>query len=336
MTPTDSLPDVTIWFPDVSNYTPVPIQAGTVVVIARATLSSSYADPHYQTFKRQAGDVGAFFCAYHWLNHGNIQAQAQWAYGHVGDTSLMLDCEDVAGNTGYAGAITTGDIMSFVDTYRALGGTIHMIYLPHWYWQDTMGSPSLSFFPKYDLYLCASEYRAYSDTNWPAAYGGVAPTQWQYTDSYVYGGQACDFNAYRGDVDGYVAMMSPAPVARSREEYEMQLPQGFAFDENQKQIDGGPIVADGLPTVAGGRGWLTFFTDFGQDHGVRLRVAIMGQNGWRYIEYNDLAASGGRLSIPLESGDQGYSVGRAKMSADDGNDFAPVGVLVSPDVPYSS
>src|SRR2546429_6289331 len=105
---------MTIWFPDVSNYTPVPIQPATAVVIARATLSSSYADPHYQTFRQQAAAVGAFFCAYHWLNHGNIQAQAQWAHSHVGSTPLMLDCEDVSGNTGYAGSITTGDIMSFV------------------------------------------------------------------------------------------------------------------------------------------------------------------------------------------------------------------------------
>lgn len=224
---------MTIWFPDVSSYTPVEIQAGTVAVIARATLSSTYADPHYQTFKEDAINKGAFFAAYHWLNHGNITAQARWCYQHVGVLPLMLDCEDVPGNDGYAGPITIGDIQNFVNTYRAMGGVVHMIYLPHWYWQENMGSPSLTWMGNYQLHLCASDYRTYDETKWPAGYGGIIPTQWQYTSSFPYGGELCDFNAYRGTLNEYIALMEGNPMAGSG----ITLKWGETLDDYLSRIE---------------------------------------------------------------------------------------------------
>lgn len=205
---------MTIYFPDVSRYnSAVDIQPGTVVVVARATLSDSYADPSYQRFKLEASNVGAFFVAYHWLNHGNIQAQAQWAYDHIGQTPLMIDAEDVAGNTGYNGAITVDDIVAFVNEYRMLGGVVFLVYLPHWYWQGHMQSPDLTPLVNVGLHLVSSNYTTYSDTGpgW-TAYGHMSPEEWQYTDALPYGGSAVDFNAFRGTVEQFEQLAIGSPV----------------------------------------------------------------------------------------------------------------------------
>lgn len=196
---------MTIFFPDVSVYNQGdPVLPGTVVVVARATLGSSYADPAYENFKAQANAVGAFFVAYHWLNHNGWVGQAEWAYQRVGpDTPLMLDCEDMPGNTGYAGALTVNDILGFVTAYRQLGGICNLVYLPHWYWQGHMGGPDLTPLVKAGLHLVASEYRTYDDKKWPTAYGSMNVEEWQYTDNMPYGWAHVDFNAYQGTVDQF-------------------------------------------------------------------------------------------------------------------------------------
>jgi len=193
---------MTIFFPDVSGYNGgLRIQPNTVAVGARATLADRVADASYTGFRQQAATLGALFFAYHWLNHGNAAAQAQWCFQHVGGTPLMIDAEDVAGNTGYAGPLTVQDILAFTTAYRALGGVVHLVYLPHWYWQNDMGSPDLRPLAAAGLALVSSNYATYSDTGpgW-APYGAVTPTIWQYTDKLPYGGQAVDFNAFRGSV----------------------------------------------------------------------------------------------------------------------------------------
>jgi lysozyme len=199
---------MTLFFPDVSEYdTGIQFPFNTPVVMARATLSSSVADKFYPVVKDQAKKESAFFAAYHWLNYGNLVAQAHWAFDHVGkDIPLMIDAEDVSGNTGYAGPLTVDNILGFCGIYRSLGGICNLVYLPHWYWKDHMGSPDLTPLIKIGLHLVASEYRSYSDTNWPIGYGGMAPEIWQYTDHQLWGGKYIDFNAFKGTVDAYMKL----------------------------------------------------------------------------------------------------------------------------------
>jgi Glycosyl hydrolases family 25/Putative peptidoglycan binding domain len=196
---------MTIFFPDLSVYSKnYVVKAGTPVVMARATLSTSYTDPTYAGFEGQADHVGALFVAYHWMNHGNITGQVQHARSVVGDTPLMLDVEDLNGNTGYSGVITVEDIQNFIAIYRVAGGKLPLVYLPHWYWQDHMGSPNLSWMTDMQVGLVSSNYPSsgYSDSGpgW-APYGGIAPVQWQYTASPV------DMNAYKGDLASYTALV---------------------------------------------------------------------------------------------------------------------------------
>jgi hypothetical protein len=196
---------MTIFFPDVSSYTPNVDPAAYPILLARATLSSSVTDQSYATFKAKAAAAGTVFVAYHWLNHGNLQAQAQYCFSVVGPgVPVMIDAEDEAGNTGYNGPLTVADITGFAGAYRALGGTASLCYLPAWYWSGAMSMPDLSPLNVAGLHLVSSNYPSAGYTEdgpgW-APYGGVTPVQWQYTSTPI------DLNAYRGSVDDYRRMV---------------------------------------------------------------------------------------------------------------------------------
>lgn len=198
---------MTIHFPDLSQYDSVNVQPGTPVVLARATLSASIADTEYIRFESEAASAGSVFVAYHWLNHGNLAAQADWAFQHVGPSvPLMMDCEDTPGNTGYNGHLTVPDVLGFADAYRGLGGLCHLGYCPHWYW----GGFDLTPLTGAQVGLVSSDYsQPYSDNGvgW-LPYGGVLPVQWQYTNSQPYGGGSVDFNAYQGSVQEYIRLVT--------------------------------------------------------------------------------------------------------------------------------
>ena len=197
---------MTILFPDVSSYTPNVDPSKYPAVIARATLSSSYTDPTYATFKAKA--AGSVFAAYHWLNHGNLQAQAKHCFNVVGPgTPVMIDAEDKAGNTGYNGPLTVDDLLGFAAEYRALGGTVSLAYLPFWYWSGAMGAPHrLDELQAAGLHLVSSNYpnAGYTSTGpgWATYYPGAPdPVQWQYTSTPI------DMNAFRGTVQEYAALI---------------------------------------------------------------------------------------------------------------------------------
>jgi hypothetical protein len=194
---------MSIFFPDVSGFQDgLRIQPGTVALLAKATEGSTFTDGAYRDFRAQAARVGAVFGAYHFL-WGGTAGEARHCFQVVGSTPLMMDIENTAV------ALTLDDVLSFVRNYRALGGVVHLAYLPHWYWEGTMGSPSLVPLARLGVSLVASNYTTYSDTGpgW-APYGGVAPVQWQYTDALPYGGMAVDFNAFRGGVADYRALLT--------------------------------------------------------------------------------------------------------------------------------
>lgn len=198
----------TIFFPDVANYQRgLTIQPGTVFVWAKATEGTTYKDDTYLGFKAQAAKVGAHFGAYHFLHAGNGSAQADHAFSVVGHgVPLFLDVEPTG--TSYP---TIADVKAFTARYRALGGTIEVMYYSKWYWAN-QGSPSLA---PAGLKLIAAGYPAgYSDgdANWNP-YGGLTPFQWQFSDSFEYGGYRVDFNAFKGTLDEYLVAVGAEVVA---------------------------------------------------------------------------------------------------------------------------
>jgi len=201
---------VTFFYPDLDSYVHVTLEPNTLVVCARATLSRSVVDPLYAFYKAEAARVGATFIGYHWLNYGTETAQAQFCFSHVGpDVPLMIDAEDVAGNTGYNRPLTVNNINAFADAYRLLGGRVNLAYIPHWYWQGNMGSPDLRPLEANGLHLVSSNYATYRDDGpgW-APYGGVTPVVWQYADNHPYGGGLVDFNAVRMPYNEFLQLLT--------------------------------------------------------------------------------------------------------------------------------
>jgi len=184
---------MTVRYPDVSGFQAGLSLAGAALVVAKATEGGTFTDASYAGFRAQAGRLGVPFAAYHWINGTAAATQAAHAFAVIGSgTPVMWDAE--------ATGATVGQILAVTAAYRRLGGRATLCYLPHWWWQQ-IGSPDLRPLAAAGLALVSSNYPAagYSDTGpgW-AAYGGLTPAIWQYTDTALFNGRRVDFNAYRG------------------------------------------------------------------------------------------------------------------------------------------
>jgi peptidoglycan hydrolase-like protein with peptidoglycan-binding domain len=203
---------MTIFYPDVSGYQAGISFAGCAIAMVKATENNNYTNPDYTAAKVRAANAGAYFCAYHFLHAGNGAGQASFAYGRVGSgVPLMIDFEPAYNANGtIASAPQISDAVDFINEYRALGGTVYLVYLPHWYWQGDLGSASLASLIGLGMLLVSSDYTGYSDTGpgW-AAYGGMTPIIWQYTSSATLNGVTnVDFNAYLGTLGQFQSQVS--------------------------------------------------------------------------------------------------------------------------------
>lgn len=205
---------MTLYYPDVSSFQSGVSFSGAPAACVKCTEGTGYVSPDYGPAKSRAAQAGALFFAYHFLHAGSAAAQAAHCHGVAGSTPLMLDWEATTGsNPGMA------DAEAFIDEYRRLGGTVNLAYLPRWYWSGTLGSPSLSPLASRKVGVVSSSYSAYSDdahaVGW-LPYGGITPSVWQYTDSHNFNNHFCDFNAFRGSLDQFRALVTggaPAPPA---------------------------------------------------------------------------------------------------------------------------
>ena len=203
---------MTIFYPDVSGYQAGISFSGCAIAVVKATENNNYTNPDYAAAEVRAANAGAYFCAYHFLHAGNGAGQASYAYGRVGsEVPLMIDCEPTYNANGtIASAPQISDAVDFINEYRALGGTVRLLYLPHWYWQGNLGQASLSPVIDLGMLLVSSDYTGYSATGpgW-AAYGGMTPVIWQYTSSASLNGVAnVDMNAYQGTLADFQTQVS--------------------------------------------------------------------------------------------------------------------------------
>jgi peptidoglycan hydrolase-like protein with peptidoglycan-binding domain len=203
---------MTIFYPDVADYQAGISFSGCVIAMVKATENIDYTNPDYAAAKVRAANAGAYFCAYHFLHAGNGAGQASYAYSRVGSgIPLMIDFEPTYNSNGtIASAPQISDAVDFINEYRALGGTVHLLYLPHWYWQGNLGQVSLSPVIDLGMLLVSSDYTGYSDNGpgW-AAYGGMTPAIWQYTSSAALNGVSnVDMNAYQGTLADFQSQVS--------------------------------------------------------------------------------------------------------------------------------
>lgn len=186
----------TLHYPDIASFQAGVNFSTTYAVVAKATEGLSYANPYYNSFKAQAARENVFFCAYHFLHHGNAAAQCQHYFSVVGHgVPGMVDVEPTGGSLP-----TVEDAVEFLNECHTLGIAVYLTYLPHWYWSKVLGSPSLAPLANIHQRLATSDYTTYSDTGpgWQG-YGGLEVATWQYADNIAYGGSpAVDFNAFKG------------------------------------------------------------------------------------------------------------------------------------------
>jgi len=208
---------MTIFYPDVSSYQAGISFAGCVIAMVKATENNDYTNPDYAAAKVRAAHAGAYFCAYHFLHGGNGAGQASYAHGVVGgEVPLMIDFEPTYNSNGtIASAPQISDAVDFINQYRSLGGTVYLLYLPHWYWAGNLGQASLAPLVDLGMLLVSSDYTAYSDTGpgW-APYGGMTPAIWQYTSTATLNGVSnVDMNAYQNTLADFQAQVTTGALA---------------------------------------------------------------------------------------------------------------------------
>jgi Putative peptidoglycan binding domain/Glycosyl hydrolases family 25 len=244
---------MTIFYPDVASGQTGVSFSGAPIAMVKATEGTNYTNPDYGPAKLRAKEAGAFFCAYHFLRAGNGAGQADHAFSVVGSTPLMLDVETETLN-GVTSTPSVTDAAAFVSQYRALGGVIHLLYLPRWYWQS-LGSPSLAPLIGLGLLLVSSNYTTYSDSGpgW-ASYGGMVPVIWQYTSSGTLNGvHPVDFNAYRGTLANFQSQVTTGaqpgsgPMLQESEPMLQEADTGAAVKTLQTRLNawGAALAVDG-------------------------------------------------------------------------------------------
>jgi len=224
---------MTIFFPDLSHYK-APSLNGAVALITKATQGTSFVDSTYAGFRQEASKLGIPFAGYHWIDTSDLGAQAANAFRAMDSIPCMWDAE--------AAGATIPRLVDLTKRYRALGGNPRMVYLPHWWWQDHLGSPSLQPLADLGLVLVSSAYPAagYSDTGvgWNS-YGGMSPTIWQYTDAQLFNGVSVDFNAFKGTVD------------QLRTLWGLYKPEDDMASEWHEGDESGAFLTQGNPGYAG-------------------------------------------------------------------------------------
>ena len=225
---------MTFWYPDLSHFDDVSIEDNTVAVAAKATHGTSFVDSAWTKFRDQARQKNAFFFSYHWLNHGNARAQADYYLNQIGPQyPVMIDAEDTINNTGFDGYNTVEDSLEFADEIRKGGGACNLAYVPPWYWLGPMNRPDMTPFNAAGLHVVSSYYTSYSD-NGPGwnPFGGISPYVWQYTNALAYGNGTCDFNACRDTVDNFIRVVGSKTVSQPTPPYVPGTPS-----EDQRSAD---------------------------------------------------------------------------------------------------
>jgi hypothetical protein len=208
-----------LFYPDISSGQGAMDLHGVHAVCIKRTEGTYYLNPDYGAQVAQANAAGAFHFAYHFLTDEDPQAQAQFCFASVGQNVAVMADVETQPQTGSKPSLAQN--AAFVTQFRRLGGTIHVNYLPRWYWDSVWGQPDLKPLRDLGLALVSSDYSGYSTNAGWAAYGGWAPTIWQYSDRVSLHGQQVDFNAFLGSgatdvptlVDEFKAVVTTGKLA---------------------------------------------------------------------------------------------------------------------------
>lgn len=154
---------------------------------------------------------GLLSIGYHYLDDGNPDGQARTFAGQLAVAGVpgMLDIEQGSGDI--------NNVRAFLNACQVHGADVRLLYFPHWYWQDHIGSPDLTGLPPLwaSSYVGGSGYASnlytgVSDSHW-TGYGGGNVEILQFTDQALVAGQRIDADAYRGTREQLAALIGGAP-----------------------------------------------------------------------------------------------------------------------------
>jgi hypothetical protein len=185
-----------LFYPDIYDGQGAMDLSGVYAVCIKRSEGTYYSNPVYAAQVAQAQAAGAFHFAYHWLTNEDPAAQAQYCFDLVGTGVAMMVDVETQPQTGAQPSLEQN--VTFVKSFRGLGGIVYLNYLPQWYWSSVWGSPDLTPLKDLGLVLVSSDYVGYSSGAGWAAYGGWTPTIWQYSSTVPLHGQQVDFNAFLG------------------------------------------------------------------------------------------------------------------------------------------
>jgi hypothetical protein len=279
-------------------------------ILAKTTEGTYYTDRNYQGWRRQAAQLGKLFCWYHFLSGEDAHAQVQHTIANVGDAGLpgMLDVEPEGAFTP-----TLAQTLAYVDAAHAGGLLLRLVYLPEWVWRK-MGAPDLRPLAARGVYLVSSAYpggsgsavQEYPGDGAPGwlPYGGLTPLLYQFTDNARDGGQALDFNAYRGTAASLAASLAGStPTSNSGDPmatYTMSA--GWQADYPdvapalEQHIPVGTVIDDG---DAAAYAMIRSFVAAERAAAIEAKVdALAAKLGAPTVDVNGLAAALGPLLHP--------------------------------------
>lgn len=170
---------------------------GFEFVAAKCTEGAGYADPAYDSYRRQADALGLLFCAYHFLrSDASATAQAENLAKHIGDKSIpvMIDCEPSGDSKP-----TLRHATAFKNACAKRGVQVSLLYFPHFWWDET-GRPSLQGWALWQASYgtnpagyASKVYPGDHSTRW-SSQGGVVPGILQF-------GSLGKIDGFKGTVD---------------------------------------------------------------------------------------------------------------------------------------
>lgn len=190
-------------------------RAGVIGIIHKATEGTSFVDKTFATRRTQANAAGLKWASYHFLKHGNVDAQMTHYLGTaapVRGERVVIDYEDEA--------CTLDDLRAAVKRIRTLRPDVQIaIYAGHLIKQQ-LGNKRDELLATCSLWI--AHYTSASSPSWPTATWPVW-SLWQYSDGQA-GGSPKDvpginaphdcnaFNGSRTNCEKWMGPVSSAPA----------------------------------------------------------------------------------------------------------------------------